>query len=115
MAARRNRSSIGPIVYDLRYRIGEYSLRAFVRCLPWIPKWAPQLYLAILTRLTFAVLWKYRTRMEENVAMALGDQFAEQRDRNNLVWRAWNNFACGVLETSLAMHDSKSAVIAKIN
>src|SRR5215208_5233000 len=106
MAARRNRSSIGPIVYDLRYRIGEYSLRAFVRCLPWIPKWVPQLYSAILTRLTFAVLWKYRTRMEENVAMALGDECAHPTERKKLVWRAWNNFARGVLETSLAMHDS---------
>ena len=115
MAVRRRRSSIGPIFHDLRYRMGEYSVRAFVRCLPWIPKWVPQLYLGMMTRLTFAVLWKYRTRMEENVAMALGDEFPDRADRKKLVWRAWNNFAQGVLATTLAMHDSKSAVIAKMN
>jgi Kdo2-lipid IVA lauroyltransferase/acyltransferase len=115
MAGRRNRLSIGLFFYELRYRVGEYALRAFIRCLPRIPRWAPRLYVSIMSRLTFALLWKYRRRMEENITMALGQEVASQAERKRLAWRAWKNFALGVLDTSLAMHDSKAAFVAKIN
>lgn len=100
---------------DLRYRLGEYSLRAFVACLPWIPAWVPNLFLAVMGRLTFAVLWKYRTRMEANLELALGSEIKHGAQRQSLVWRAWQNFARGVYDTSAVMHYSKEQFIKRIS
>jgi hypothetical protein len=39
--------------------------------------------------ITFWLLWKYRKRMEENVATALGDEIVNPADRKALIWKAW--------------------------
>jgi Kdo2-lipid IVA lauroyltransferase/acyltransferase len=108
------RSPVGKFFYRLGYRIGEYSLRGFVVLLPWIPYRLLRFYTSLMARLTFAVLWKYRTRMEENVAMALGDQITDPAERRAMVWRAWENFAHGILETGSVMHFSKEKIIAAV-
>ena len=94
--------------------MGEYTLRGFVALLPWIPYRLLVLYTSLMARLTFAILWRYRRRMEENVAMALADQIGDQAERRALVWRAWRNFAQGVLETTAIMHFSKEKIIATL-
>ncbi|HTN70319.1 MAG TPA: lysophospholipid acyltransferase family protein [Methylomirabilota bacterium] len=94
--------------------MGEYSLRSFVRLLPWIPYRLLFLYTSFMAKVTFAMLWKYRTRMEENVAMALGDQITDPAERRALVRRAWRNFAQGILETGSVMHFSKERIIATV-
>lgn len=100
---------------NLRYRLGEYSLRAFVACLPWIPAWIPNAFLTVMGRLSFAILWKYRTRMEANVALALGNETTDAAEPKALVWRAWQNFARGVYDTSAVMHYSKEQFIKRIS
>ena len=64
--------------------------------------------------LTFIVLWKYRKRMMENVVSALGEEIHDPRQQRALVWRAWLNFARGVLDTTAAMHFSKGEIISKV-
>jgi len=58
--------------YGFRYRIGEYLLRGFVRLFPWIPARLKLFLTAVASRFTFLLLWKYRQRMEENVAAVMG-------------------------------------------
>jgi len=62
---------------------------------------------------TFVLLWKYRKRMAENVASVLGSELGCDQQKV-LVWRAWLNFARGVLETMTVMHLSRHEIIGKI-
>ena len=52
--------------------------------------------------------------MEENLAMALGEKIGDRAERKALVWRAWKNFAQGVLDTAAVMHFSKDRIIATL-
>jgi len=61
----------------------------------------------------FVLLWKYRKRMAENVASVLGSELGCDQQKV-LVWRAWLNFARGVLETMTVMHLSRHEIIGKI-
>ena len=114
VARSRNRSFVGRFFYGLRYRIGEYALRGFSVVIPWIPYHLLRLYTLLMARVTFTLLWKYRRRMEENVAMALGDRISDRAQRKALVWRAWRNFAQGVLDTAAIMHFSKERIVATL-
>jgi len=101
MAKKKERFPVRQFLYRLRYRIGEYCLRGFVSILPWIPRRLVQLFTLAVARLTFALLWKYRRRMEENLSMAMGAEFITRERRQAVVWRAWRNFAQGMYETTL--------------
>jgi KDO2-lipid IV(A) lauroyltransferase len=116
MAQRRKkkRSALGQFFYGSRYRVGEYALRGFVSALPWLPYRCLTTFTSMGARLTFAVLWDYRTRMEENVRLALGDRFQTAPERKRLVWCAWRNFARGVLETTAVMHLAREKIIKTI-
>ncbi len=116
MADRRKkkRSALGQFLYGSRYRAGEYALRGFVSALPWLPYRCLTAFTSWCAGLTFAVLWDYRTRMEENVRLALGDRFQTAPERKRLVWRAWRNFARGVLETTAVMHFDRGKIIKTI-
>jgi Kdo2-lipid IVA lauroyltransferase/acyltransferase len=111
---RKQKSLLGQLFYRLRYRIGEYSLRGFVTALPWIPYRVLLLFTDFWAWVTFGCLWKYRTRMEENISLALGESIDNPRDRRALLWRAWKNFARGVFETSAVMHFSKEKIISTV-
>ncbi len=100
--------------YGLRYRIGEYCLRGFVAILPWIPRRVILLFTSAVARLTFALLWKYRKRMEENLSMAMGGEFTTREKRRAVVWKAWRNFAQGVYETTCTLHSSKEKICSAV-
>jgi len=52
--------------------------------------------------------------MEENVATALGDEIVNPADRKALIWKAWKNFARGVLETCAVLHLPKETIVSTI-
>jgi KDO2-lipid IV(A) lauroyltransferase len=114
MARRRNRSKIEEFFYDLRYRMGEYSMRAFIRSVGWSPRWILNGFLSFTSRMSFALLAEYRSRMQANLALALGEEIKDERERKALVWRAWQNFGRGVLDTTVVMHYSKEQFIARV-
>jgi Kdo2-lipid IVA lauroyltransferase/acyltransferase len=105
---------IGKFFYWVRYRIGEYCLRSFVWLFAWIPSRAMLLVTAVASRITFFVLWRYRKRMEANVATALGSEVRTPEERKRLVRRAWDNFACSVYETIAVLYSSPEAIRAGI-
>jgi len=111
MARKRDDSAVGQFFYGLRYRFGEYVLRGFVGALAYIPyRWVAA-FARIMARVTFWLLWRYRKRMEENVAEVFTDEIPAANDRKALVWRAWLNFTQGVLDTTAVMHFSKEKIL----
>ena len=114
MAGKKRRSALGRFFYALRYRIGEHVLRGFVKVLPRIPAWLASALTRFIARLSFVLLWGFRRRMEANVAAALGKEFPDAAEQKKLVWRAWLNFARGVLDTSGAMHYSRERILSTI-
>jgi KDO2-lipid IV(A) lauroyltransferase len=81
--------------------------------LPYLPSPLVLGFTKLLAWLTYVLLWRYRKRMAENVASVLGAELGcEQQKR--LVWRAWLNFARGVLETMTVMHFSTDQIVDKI-
>jgi lauroyl/myristoyl acyltransferase len=100
--------------YWLLYRTAEYCLRAFIFLVPRIP---PRLLVRItsaVARLTFAILRRYRKLMEENVSMAMSDQFLPVEKRKTVVRMAWRNFVWGLYETACALYTSRDAICASV-
>lgn len=112
---RRKRRPIAEFFYALRYRIGEYCVRGFVAALPWIPSRILQMFTTACAWTSFRVLWKYRDRMERNLALTLGDVFDTPKKRRELIWQAWKNFAQGVLDTSICLHLTNEQVISRMS
>jgi KDO2-lipid IV(A) lauroyltransferase len=110
----KRRSGIGAAIYWLRYRIAEYSLRGFVAAFPRIPERLLFAFASLGERLSFALLWRYRIRMEANLTMAMAEEFRTSAERKILVRKAWRNFSQGFLETSRAMYLSKEEILSMV-
>jgi len=107
---KRRRSPAAQFLYDLRYRIGEYSLRGFIAFMPYVPYTVIERFTYLMSWLTFKIMAQYRRRMEENIALTLGKEISSEAERKDLAWRAWKNFARGVLDTTAVMHYSKERI-----
>ncbi len=114
MAILGRRSALGGFLYDLRYRVAEYALRGFIRCLPYIPFRAVELFTLVMSRVAFSLVWRYRRRMEENISATLGQEIPDLAERKALVWQAWRNFARTLLDTTAIVHCSKERIIATV-
>lgn len=104
----------GDFFHRVRYRVGEYALRGLIGLLPWVPYRGLVSFTTFGAWMTFCLLWKYRKRMEENVITALGDEIVSRVDRKALIWKAWKNFARGVLETCAVMHLSNESIVSTV-
>lgn len=111
---KRRRSPLGQFLYDLRYRVGEYSLRGFIACLPYVPFFVVERFTTLLAWISFQLMSPYRRRMEENIALTLGKEITSEAERKDLVWRAWKNFARSVLDTTAIMHHSKARIAGTV-
>lgn len=100
--------------YGFRYRIGEYLLRGFVRLFPWVP---PRLMLsltALASRLTFVLLWKYRRRMEENMASVMAGELRTRQEIRRLARAAWDNLVRGIYEAIAAIHSTREGIRSSV-
>jgi len=52
--------------------------------------------------------------MEENVSIAMSDQFLPVKKRKTLVRKAWRNFARGLYETACALYSSTDTICASV-
>lgn len=89
-------------------------LRGFIKLLPRIPRRIRLALTSFLARLAFVVLWRFRRRMEQNVSLAFGRECPDKTEQKRLVWRAWLNFARGVLDTADAMYFSRERILATV-
>lgn len=95
---------MGGFFYNLRYRAGEYAQRGTVAALRYLPRRLIKLVTWFVARVTFVLLWKYRIRMQENLALALSAEISDAAARRRLVWRAWQNFGRVVVEAMEVLH-----------
>src|SRR5262245_8860705 len=109
---RRQKTRLKRALYNFRYRISEYSLRATMSFLSYIPDRVLAVYLGSVARLAFILMWRHRRRMEENIALALGGEIPDGQRRKKLVRRAWLSFARAVLETLQVMQLPKQEIIS---
>ena len=107
-------SGVRGFLHRLRYRLAAYALRTIIAALAWLPDRIMLSFTSFWAWITHKLLWKYRIRMEENIAGALADQFPGRPERQALVWRVWKSFARGLLETGALIHCSKEQVIEKV-
>jgi lauroyl/myristoyl acyltransferase len=114
MARNRRRSKLGQFFYDLRYRIGEFSLRAMIAVVPYVPYQLIVLFTSVMVRVTYILLWRYRRRMHENIDLALSSDIPDTAARHAVVRRAWRNFARSILDTIAVMHFSRQQIIATV-
>ena len=114
MVRKKQRPAPGRFFYRLRYRIGEHMLRCFIKVLPRIPYWLALAVTRFMARVSFALLWRFRRRMQENVAAVLSQEIPDAAERTNLVWRAWGNFARIVLDTAEAIHFSRARMLSTV-
>jgi Kdo2-lipid IVA lauroyltransferase/acyltransferase len=103
-----------PFKKFLYYRTAEYCLRALIFLVPRTPPRLLVLITSAVSRLTFVILWRYRKLMEENVSMAMSDQFLPVQRRKTLARMAWRNFARGLYETACALHTSTDTICASV-
>ena len=82
---------------------------------PWIPYRLLVWYTSLCAWVTFVAFWKYRKRMEENLSIAMAEEFPTEIDRRGLIWRAWKNFSRGVLETSVVMHFTREQIVSTVS
>jgi len=100
--------------YWLLYRIAEYSLKAIIFLIPRLPHRLLVLMTSATVHLTFAILWPYRKVMEENVSMAMSDQFLPVERRKTLARMAWRNFVQGLYETASTLYTSRDMICASV-
>jgi KDO2-lipid IV(A) lauroyltransferase len=112
--SRRSRRVLRAAFQWLRYRVGEYCLRGFIRALPRIPPRLVDLFTAGAEKATFTLLRKYRARMEDNITLAMSGEFPLPEQRRALVRRIWSNLSKGLLETLWMMHASKAEIVGRI-
>ena len=110
----KDRFSFKKFLYRLWYRTAEYCLRAFIFLVPRIPHRLLVLMTSAVARLTFVILWRYRKLMEENVSMAMSDQFLPVERRKTVARMAWRNFVWGLYETACALYTSRDAICASV-
>ena len=110
----KKRSGVSGFLYRLRYRLGAYALRSFILALAWLPDRLLVSASTLLAWITHKLLWKYRIRMEENIAAVFGDRFAGQAERKALVWRVWKSFTHGLLEAGALIHWPKEEIIKRV-
>ncbi|HWP60447.1 MAG TPA: lysophospholipid acyltransferase family protein [Candidatus Acidoferrales bacterium] len=95
------------LLHFFRYRLAEYSLRAFVALFPHVPPRLAEGFVEFSARATFFLLARYRRRMEATLLTVAGAEISDARARRELVRRAWRNFGRSVYETAAAMFVSR--------
>ena len=110
----KKRSAVSQFFYRLRYGLGAYVLRVFILVLGRLPDRMVVSAATFWAWIIHKLLWRYRIRMQENLATAAGDRFPDKAARKAMVWRVWKSFTRGLFEAGALIDCPKEAIIAKI-
>ncbi len=100
--------------YRLRYRAGEYVLRALIASFRWLPASAPRHAAGLAERVSFRLLWRYRQRMHDNLEHTLGEELPSEGERRTLARQAWRNIALGAFETITTLYMADDELCSRI-
>ena len=102
------------VFYSVRYRIGEYWLRAFVKVFPHLPPRLLESFTEFSAKVSFFLLRRYRKRMEETVGSLDPAHVGHGVTHKDLAWRAWRNFGRSAYETARTLYSSKEQIRAMV-
>jgi Kdo2-lipid IVA lauroyltransferase/acyltransferase len=111
---KKKRSAVSQLFYRLRYGLGAYILRVFILVLGSLPDRLVVSASTFWAWITHKLLWRYRIRMEENIATVAGDRFPDKAERKAMVWRVWKSFTRGLFEAGALIDSPKEAILAKV-
>jgi len=101
--------------YNLRCRLGVYCVRGFLAVYPRLPRVVRVGFFQFGNHFSYLVLWKYRKRLENNVAALMGDQFPTPAARKELVRRVWHNFSQEIYDTTWSIFAPKDEIRSTIH
>jgi KDO2-lipid IV(A) lauroyltransferase len=110
----KKRSAVSGLFYRLRYGLGAHALRIFILVIGWLPDRLVVSASTFWAWITHKLLWKYRVRMEQNIAAVAGDRFPDKAERKAMVWRVWKSFTRGLFEAAALIDFPKESIIAKV-
>lgn len=101
--------------YNLWWRLGLYCVRGVLAVYPRLPRVVRVGFFQFGNHFSYLVLWKYRKRMENNVAALMGDQFPTPEMRKELVRRVWHNIWQGIYDTTWSIFAPKDEIRTTID
>lgn len=110
----REGSLLRRCLHRFRYRLGGYAVRGLIFTTCWAPDRVLITLGVLFAWITHALLFKYRIRMEENIAVALSDRLATPAQRKALAWSAWKSLTRSVLETAAVLNYPRDRIIQMV-
>ena len=102
------------LLYRIRYRTGEYLLRALVASLGRLPASARPCIAWITDRVTYLLLRGYRERMHDALQRTMSEELPTHAERHAVVRAAWRNFAYALVETFTTLFMKRDELCARI-
>lgn len=100
--------------YRIRYRTGEYLLRALVASLGRLPASARPYIAWITDRVSYLLLRGYRKRMQDALERSMRKELPTHAERRAVVRAAWRNFAYALVEAFATLFMTKDELCARI-
>ncbi|MDE0035397.1 MAG: lysophospholipid acyltransferase family protein [Deltaproteobacteria bacterium] len=100
--------------YRIRYRTGEYLLRALVAGLGRLPASAGPCIAWITDRVSYLLLRGYRRRMYDTLERTMSEELPTHAERRTVVRSAWRNFAHGFVESFATLYMTKDEVCSRV-
>ncbi len=100
--------------YRIRYRVGEYLLRALIAGLGCLPASARPYMAGITARVSYLLLWRYRKRMHCTLERTMGEELPTDAARRTVVRGAWRNFTHAFVETFATLYMTRDELCSRI-
>ncbi len=102
------------LLYRLRYRAGEYLMRALVANVGWLPACAQPGIAWFTDRVSYLLLRPFRERMHDALQRTMGQELPTHDERRAVVRAAWRNFTQAFVETAATLFMTKEELCARI-
>ena len=102
------------LVYRIRYRAGEYLLRALDASLGRLPASARPYVAKITEKVSYLLLWRFRKQMRDALERTMGEELPTDAERRTVVRGAWKNFTHALVETLTAFYMTKDELCSRI-
>ena len=102
------------LLYRLRYRTGEYLLRALVASLGRLPAAATPCLAWFTDRTSYVLLRGYRRRMHDALERSMRKELPTHAARRAVIRAAWRNFAHALVEAFATLFMKRDELRARI-
>lgn len=102
------------LLYRVRYRAGEYLVRALVASLGRLPASARPYIARFTDRTSRLLLWRLRRRMHDTLERTMGKELPTPQERRTVVRVAWRNFTYALVETFATLYMTDRELCSQI-